>query len=349
MLNQVVPNELPNANLKPQFVTSYEIGGDFRFLDNRLTLDLTLYKSSATNQIISVPVSASSGYTTKVTNAGQIDNRGVEILLGASILKSKSGLNWDVTVNWAKNTNKVVKLAEGIDQYELGSYWSMKVMAIPGEKYGSLFGYDFERAPDGQIIFRDGLPVQGDLKVLGNYTPDWIGGINNEFSYKGVNFGFLFDARVGGDMYSMTTTWGRYAGVLKETLIGREGGIVGDGVKEVLNADGDVVDYVKNDVVANAENFNKAAYVSDIAYSSVFDASYVKLREVKLGYTFNKTGKTLLRDLNISLVGRNLAILYTKVPHIDPESAFSNSNVQGLEFGQLPSARSIGLSISFKL
>ncbi|MDO9153199.1 MAG: SusC/RagA family TonB-linked outer membrane protein [Paludibacter sp.] len=349
LLNQAVPNELPNANLKPQFVSSFEVGGDFRFLENRVKLDVTYYNSSATNQIISVPVSASSGYTTKVTNAGQIDNSGIEILLGASVLKSKNGLNWDVTVNWSKNRNEVVKLAEGIDQYELGSYWSMKVMAVPGEKYGSLFGYDFERNPDGQIIFRDGLPAQGDLKVLGNYTPDWIGGINNEFSYKGFNLGFLIDARIGGDMYSMTSTWGRYAGVLEETLIGREGGIVGDGVKEVLNANGDVVSYVKNDVVANAENFNKAAYVSDVAFSSVFDASYVKLREVKLGYTFNKIGKTAIRDVNVSLVGRNLALLYAKVPHIDPESAFSNSNVQGLEFGQIPSARSIGFSVSFKL
>jgi TonB-linked SusC/RagA family outer membrane protein len=349
LLNQFIPNELPNADLKPQFVSSFEVGGDFRFFNNRVTLDVSYYSSSATNQIISVPVSASTGYTTKVTNAGQIDNKGVEVLFGASLLKSRKGLNWDVVVNWSKNVNQVVSLAEGIDQYELGSYWSMKVMAIPGEKYGSLFGYDFERSPDGDIIFRNGLPAQGELKVLGNYTPDWIGGINNQFTYKGVNMSFLIDTRMGGDMYSMTTTWGRYAGVLTETLIGREGGIVGVGVKEVLNDLGEVTGYVKNDVVANAENFNKAAYVSDVAHSSVFDASFVKLREIKIGYTFQKIGNTPIRDVNVSLIGRNLAILYTKVPHIDPESAFSNSNVQGIEFGQIPSARSIGVSVNFKL
>jgi len=350
LLNQFVPNELPNAGLKPQFVTSFEVGGDFRFFRDRVKLDVTYYNSSATNQIISVPISASSGYGTKVTNAGQIDNSGIELLLGGSILKSKTGLNWDVTINWSKNQNEVVELAEGIDQYELsgGSYWSLKVMAIPGQKYGSLFGYDFERAPDGQIIYRNGLPAQGDLKVLGNYTPDWIGGINNEFNYKGVNLNFLIDTRMGGEMYSMTSTWGRYAGVLEETVIGREGGIVGDGVKEVVDASG-AVTYVKNDVAANAENFNKAAYVSDVAYSSVYDASYIKLREFKLGYTFNKIGNTPIKDVNISLVGRNLAILWTKVPHVDPEGAFSNSNVQGLEFGQIPSARSLGFSVSFKL
>jgi hypothetical protein len=159
---------------------------------------------------------------------------------------------------------------------------------------------------------------------------------------------FLIDARMGGEMYSMTSTWGRYAGVLEETLIGREGGIVGVGVKEVVDAQGNV-SYVTNDVVAEAENFNKAAYVSDVAASSVYDASFVKLRELKIGYTFNKIGKTPIKDLNISLIGRNLALLYAKVPHIDPESAFSNTNVQGLEFGQIPSARSIGVSISCKL
>lgn len=349
LLNQAVPNDLPNAGLKPQFVTSFEVGGDFRFLRDRVRLDVTYYNSSATNQIISVPVSASSGYTSKVTNAGQIDNKGIEVLLSGSVLKSKTGLNWDVTVNWSKNENEVVELAEGIDQYELGSYWSLKVMAIPGEKYGSLFGYDFERSPDGQVIFRNGLPSQGDLKVLGNFTPDWIGGINNEFNYKGVNLSFLIDTRMGGDLYSMTTTWGRYAGVLDETLIGREGGIVGVGVKEVTDAAGKVTGYTTNDVVADAENFNKSAYANDKAVSSIFDASYVKFRELKLGYTFNKIGNTPIKDVNISLVGRNLAILWTKVPHIDPESAFSNSNVQGLEFGQIPSARSIGFSVSFKL
>jgi len=348
LLNQFIPNELPNADLKPQFVSSFEVGGDFRFMNNKIRLDLTYYNSSATNQIIAVPISAASGFTTKVTNAGRIDNNGVEVLLGATLLKSKNGLNWDVTVNWSKNVNKVVELAEGIEQYELGSYWSMKVMAIPGQKYGSLFGYDFERAPDGQIIYRNGLPSQGDLKVLGNYTPDWIGGINNEFTYKDFSMSFLIDARMGGEMYSMTSTWGRYAGVLEETLIGREGGIVGVGVKEVVDAQGNV-SYVANDVVAEAENFNKAAYVSDVAASSIYDASFVKLRELKIGYTFNKIGKTPIKDLNISLIGRNLALLYAKVPHIDPESAFSNSNVQGLEFGQIPSARSIGVSISCKL
>ena len=165
----------------------------------------------------------------------------------------------------------------------------------------------------------------------------------NEFTYKRFNASFLIDTRQGGSIYSMTTTWGRYAGALKETLLGREGGIVGKGVMSDGNGG-----YKTNTVVASAEAFNKASYTSDIAYSSIFDASYIKLREIKLGYTFKNSAKLAIKDVNVSLVGRNLAILSTKVPHIDPETAFTNGNVQGLEYGQLPSARSLGFSISCK-
>jgi hypothetical protein len=205
-----------------------------------------------------------------------------------------------------------------------------------------LWGYDFKRDPNGNIIYANGLPSQGDLKELGNATPDWLGGMLNEFTYKGFNASFLIDTKQGGDVYSMTTTWGRYAGALEETMIGREGGIVGEGVM----LQGDV--YVPNTVSADAEAFNKAAYTQNIAYSSVFDASYVKLREIKFGYTFTNTPKFPVKDLNISFVARNVAILSANVPHIDPETAFSSGNVQGLEYGQLPSARSVGFSIGCK-
>jgi hypothetical protein len=310
---------------------------------NRVNLDVTYYNSKTYDQIISVPISPASGYLYKNINAGQINNSGIEVSLNLVPVKTSSGFEWNLTLNYAKNNNEVVELAPGVDRYVLGSYWSLQVMAIPGQPFGSLYGYDFARNPEGKIIHKDGLPQQGDLKVLGNYTPDWVGSINNEFSYKNLNFSFLIDTRQGGDIYTMTTTWGRYSGVLEETLVGREDGIVGDGVKQA--SDGS---WVPNDIVVTAEEYNKAAFNNNIAYSSVFDASFVKLREIKLGYTFPKLGNLPLRDLSISVVGRNLAILYTKVPHIDPETAFSNSNVQGLEFGQLPSARSLGFNVSVK-
>jgi TonB-linked SusC/RagA family outer membrane protein len=344
LLNTFIPNELANAGLKPETSKSFELGADVRLFNNRVGLDVTYYNNKTIDQILSAPVSAASGFTTKVINAGRVDNEGVELMLSGDILRNPGGLNWTMRVNFAKNNNTVRELTEGVDRLEIGGYWSLDVMAIPGSTYGSLFGYDYVRSPDGQIVHEDGVPMQGDLKVLGNYTPDWIGGISNEFSYKGVSMSFLIDMRKGGDLYSMTTTWGRYAGILEETLIGREGGIVGDGV--MMADDGT---YVPNNVVVDAETYNKAAYVNDIAAGSIFDGTFVKLREIKLGYTFKKIGNTPFKDVNISLVGRNLAILYTTVPHIDPETAFSNGNLQGLEFGQLPSTRSYGFSVSFKL
>ncbi|MFZ5939866.1 MAG: SusC/RagA family TonB-linked outer membrane protein [Bacteroidota bacterium] len=341
LLNLAVPNNMPNAELRPQKTKSTEAGIEARLFASRVRANLTLYSSQSIDQIISIPVSPATGYTSKNVNAGRIDNKGIELELGLTPVQAGK-FSWDININWALNRNEVVELADGIDQYQLGSYWSMYIMAIPGEKYGSLYGYDFARDDNGNIIYENGLPTQGDLKILGSYTPDWTGGISNEFRFGNLYMSALIDMRQGGDIYSMTTTWGRYAGVLEETLLGREGGIVGDGV--MVGPDGS---YVPNDVVVSAENFNKSAYVNDVAWSSVFDASYIKLREIRLGYTFDIKNSPV-KDVNVSLVGRNLAILKTSVPHIDPETAFADGNVQGIEFGQLPSARSLGFNVSFK-
>jgi hypothetical protein len=243
--------------------------------------------------------------------------------------------------------NKVVSLTSGVENYVIGTYWDLKVIAQPGHAFGDLYGYDYLRDPNGNVIFRDGLPVQGDLKVLGNFQPKWVGGISGNFSFYNFTLSYLFDFHMGGDLYSMTTTWGRYSGVLDETLIGREGGLVGEGVKEVLDGSGNVVGYTTNDVVVSAQDFNHAAYVNTIAAGSIFDASYIKLRELRLAYTIKFT-KTI-KELTIALIGRNLALLYSKVPHIDPETSFSAGNLQGIEFGQLPSTRSLGFNIGIKL
>lgn len=346
-LNLNVPNDLPNPNLKPQKNKSWEIGADMRFFLNRLSLDVTYYSSTTVNQIIRIPVSATSGYTTMVDNVGNLTNKGVEITIGATPFKSDNGFNWDIFLNWAKNNNEVTDLPPEVQQIELGTYWDMKLMAIPGQPYGSLYGADYLRDPDGNIIHRDGVPVKGDLKILGNIQPDWIGGITNQFDYKGFDLSVLVDYHKGGDIYNMTNAWGRYAGALEESLIGREGGIVGTGVKEVYDAEGNVT-YVTNDVVVTAEEYNHAAYSNSIPAGSVFDASYIKLREVRLGYTFKNLGDFPIKGINISIVGRNLALLYSTMPHIDPETSFTNGNVQGFEFGQLPSARSFGFNINLK-
>ena len=342
--NLFVPNTIQNSELEPQFVTSTEIGGEFRFFNNRLSLDAAYYTSKAKGQILTVPISTASGFDNKIVNAGTLENNGVEISISGVPLKI-AGFQWDVTLNWSKNNNKLTDLPEGIENYQIGTYWSLKVLAEKDKPYGSLFGYDFARDAAGNIIHENGLPLQGDLKTLGNYQADWVAGLNNELTYKNFSLSFLIDMKKGGDIYSMTTTWGRYAGVLEETLQGREDGIVGNGVMEDPANPGR---YIPNTYVASCEEYNKAAYSNTLAGGSVFDGTYVKLREIRFGYVIHKIGNFPIRDIGISLVGRNLAILYSTVPHIDPETSFSNSNVQGLEFGQLPSTRSLGFNINFK-
>ncbi len=348
-LTQFVPNTLPNSTLKPQFTNSLEIGAELKFLNNRISLDVTYYNQKTTDQILNAPVSSATGYQNKYINAGEIDNKGFEVTLGATAIKGdgQKKINWDIQLNYAKNQNKVVELAPGVENFVLGTYWDLKVIAQPGRPYGDLYGYDYKRDPNGNVIHKNGVPLKGDLKVLGNYQPDWVGGVSTKFSWYGFTLSGLVDFHMGGELYSMTTTWGRYSGVLDETLIGREGGIVGEGVKEVI-VDGKVT-YVPNDVVVTSEEYNHAAFNNNLAGGSVFDASYIKLRELSIGYTFKQILKGTFKDVTISIVGRNLALLYSKVPHVDPETSFSNTNVQGLEFGQLPSARSLGFNISFKL
>lgn len=345
---------LNNPTLRPEITSSLEFGIDARFFNGRIALDMTYYDQLSEDLIVPVTVTAASGYTSTIQNVGSMSNKGIEISLGGRAI-DKPNFSWDVNLNFAKNINKVESLGIGdLESLRLGGQWNVDIQARPGDTYGSIYGPKFERVEDesspynGQIVYdQNGLPkISSTLGVLGNYTPDWTGGISNTFTYKGIALSFLIDAKMGGDVYTMTTTWGRYAGVLEETLQGRESGIVGDGVIE--SGDGT---YVPNNISTTAKAFNQRAYSNSVAESSVFDASYIKLRNVSLGYTLpnNLMGRTPFRDVSINVVGRNLAILYSNVPHIDPETAFSNGNDQGMEFGQLPSATSYGFNIGFKL
>jgi hypothetical protein len=188
--------------------------------------------------------------------------------------------------------------------------------------------------------------IDTDQKIIGNIAPDWTGGANFSIRYKDFDFSSLIDAKIGGDVHSMTYSWGRYAGTLSETIQGRETGIVGNGVMSDGNGG-----FVANNVLVSAKAFNQASYSNSIESSAVFDASYVKLRQVSIGYTLPQKfiEKSILKSLKFSIVGRNLAILYKNAPHIDPETGFSSSNGnQGQEFGQSPSARNIGFNINMR-
>lgn len=341
--NLTYDNRLSSPNLKPEQTTSFEIGTDLRFLQDRAFIDFTYYDKKTEDQIVNVTVSGASGFYEQTINVGEISNKGVELQLGGTPVRTGSGFTWDVLVNFAKNTNKVESLTEGLDAYQFGTYWGLSLEARPGERYGVFYGTGYERDDNGNIVVDAvGRPKKDpEKRVLGDILPDWTGGIRNSFTYKGINFSFLVDVRKGGDIFSVTHMFGRYAGVLEETLEGREEGLVVPGVKE----DGSV-----NDIVVSSQRYNQSLY--NLHEAHIFDGSFIKLREVVLGYELPQSliSKVKLRGANISLIGRNLWIIDSNIPHVDPETAFgANIASQGFEFGALPSTRSWGVNLRLTL
>lgn len=339
-----------SSELKPELTTSYEVGSDFRFANGRIKLDLTYYSQSTTNQILNANISNATGYESAMINAGKIRNTGIEISFSGTPIKNVNGFQWETFINYSKNKNKVIELTDGLTNYQLGTYQNMSIEARVGQPYGTFFGSQYLRAPDGQIIYSNGLPqTSSEKRILGSFVPDWLGGFGNTFSYKNFSLYTLIDVKWGGNIFSYTVMGGRYSGVLAETVKGREEGIIGEGVKNIGTNQNP--EFVPNDIRVSSEDWHHSYYFYNNNEASVFDASYVKLREVKFGYNLPSKflDKTPFNKINISAVGRNLALLYSKVPHIDPEtSSFgSASNVQGIESGQTMSSRSLGLSVNF--
>ncbi|WP_395056617.1 SusC/RagA family TonB-linked outer membrane protein [Flavobacterium sp.] len=334
-----------NNGLQPESNTGTEFGLDLKAFNDRLRFGATYYNQKSEDLLLATSVEPASGFNFSWQNAASMTNKGYELELGITALKSEN-FSFNVDLNFAQNKNTVNDLG-GLDAVTLGGQWGLTLQARPGMPYGVLVGKDFQRDSSGQVIYVNGIPqIDNAQKVLGDIAPDWTGGANFTIKYKNIEFATLIDTKVGGDVHSMSYAWGRYSGVLEETLIGREGGIVGNGVM----SDG-AGGYVTNNVVVRAESFNKAAFGNNIESSAIFDATFVKLRQMNLGYSIPKKflKGTSIDNLKLSVVGRNLAILYKKAPHIDPETGFSSANgEQGQEFGQLPSARSIGFNVSLK-
>ncbi|PQJ83019.1 SusC/RagA family TonB-linked outer membrane protein [Polaribacter glomeratus] len=340
-----VPNTQFNPNLKAETVTGIEFGLDAKMFNNRLRFSASYYDQRSEDLLVPIQVSAATGFTSVWDNVADMNNSGFEFQLGGTIIK-KEDFSFDVDLNFAANVNEVVSLGE-LDSYVLGGQWGVSLEARPGQPYGTLIGRDFQRTASGQVIYQNGLPlINSEQQVIGNIAPDWTGGANFAFRYKDFDISTLLDAKIGGDVHSMTYAWGRYAGTLSETVIGRETGVVGNGVMSDGNGG-----FVPNNVTVSAKAYNQASFSNGVESSSVFDASYVKLRQISIGYTLpNRFLKeSIVQSLKFSIVGRNLAILYKKAPHIDPETGFSSSNGnQGQEFGQYPSARNIGFNINMR-
>ncbi len=343
--NQAVslPSTIANSNLVPESISTFEIGADLRFFNSRVGLDVTYYNTSSKNQILNIPIDLTSGFTSRFLNAGEIRSQGLEVMLNLTPINAINGLRWDVNINWSASRAEVIELVDGLDTYELPSRY-VSVQARVGERMGDMYDRGYLRDPQGNIIHLNGLPqVTNELIKVGNYNPDWMAGINNSFSFKGFRLSTLIDWRQGGEIFSYLNQRGNQAGQLIESAQGRETGVVGEGV--IANGDGT---YRPNDVNVSAERYWGSNYFD--GEGSVFDATYVKLREVILGYTIpNRVLEKIgIRDLTIQLVGRNL-ILWTDVPHFDPDTTGISGGtiLPGIEDMSLPTPRSIGFNIGF--
>ena len=348
-----IPNTSKNPNLKPETTKSIEAGIEMKFIDNRLGFDVAYYKSNSIDQIVTVPVSASTGYTGKELNAGEIENRGIEVSLNAMPVKTDD-FSWGFNVNWSQNKNEVLELADGIETIQLGSFQGgVTINAVKGEPYGVIYGTDY--------IYQDGQrvvdPVSGKYlqtansnNVLGDTNPDWMMGISNTLTYKDLSFSFLIDIQEGGSIFSLDQYYGQATGVYAETAYIND---LGNPVRNPLSEGGGLInpgvnpDGSTNTTRMAADGFSGFGYSVAPNSEFVYDASYIKLRQVAL--TYNMPSKfldnTFMTGLSFSVTGSNLWIIDKNLPHADPESGLSSGNLQGYSTGSLPTTQDYGFNI----
>jgi TonB-linked SusC/RagA family outer membrane protein len=362
----------PNPDLKPTRTNSFELGLEMKFFHNRLGLDVTYYNQVSKDQIIRLASSAASGYAYRLINAGEIENKGIEIALNGRVLDYK-GFAWDAGINFSKNVNKVNSLVDGMDYFELekATWCGVTVGAEVGKNYGSIIGTDLKRTADGQLIInKDGLPeVDDKTHTIGNASWDWTGGFYSTFTYKNFKLSAGFDVKVGADLFSMSMRSAYETGKAEETLAGREEWYQSEEARKAANmtlkewrASGQCRGFVVPGVIDNGDGTYRP---NDIAVNPhdywyivsrncpsmfVYDNSYVKCREITFGYTFPEkmlAPLKIVKSLSLSFVARNPFTIWKRIPNIDPDSGYNTSGL-GLEYGSLPSRRSYGFNVNVK-
>ncbi|WP_026450499.1 SusC/RagA family TonB-linked outer membrane protein [Aequorivita capsosiphonis] len=346
-----------NPNLKPEFVDTFEAGLEMSFLNKRIGFDFTYYDQKTTDLITPIQLDPSTGYRSTFTNAGVLTNKGVEVLVNISPIRSDD-FNWDFTFNFAKNKNELQELLPGVESLNLATYPfnGVTLNAVVGESYGQIVGTNYVFDNDGnKVVDANGYYMETQkVENLGSVLPDYNMGFRNSFSYKGLNLSFLIDVQEGGVYRSLTNLWGHYSGILESTAANniRVDGVVNEGVTGdvTYNDDGSytVTNTAPNETAISAQAWGTDFYFGNDA-QNVFDASYVKLREVTLGYTLPKKFTGSLDAITLSVFGRNLATWGLSNDNFDPEVATAGSgNIQGSEGGALPSTRSVGFNVQLK-
>ena len=333
------------------------------FLRNRLGFDLTYYNAKSIDQILPVAVSTATGYDREYVNSGVMQNKGWEVTLNGSPFKTKD-FEWDISVNWSHINNKVLSLfgPDSSAVLQLGSFQGgVTINAVPGQPYGQIRGKDFIYTNGQRTVKANGYYDMTSTanNVIGNATPDWLGGINNSFRYKDFNLSFLIDVRKGGDIFSLDTYYGYATGLYDITAgkndqgkdvrdhVANGGGVILPGV----TADGKPNTTRVNGDVGGGTLFGVFGYYRNPAKQFVYDGSYVKLREVTLTYALPSSifanGK-VFKGIDVSVFGRNLWIIHKNLPYSDPEELLSSGNIQGYQSGAFPTLRTIGVNLKFK-
>ncbi|NDP23080.1 MAG: SusC/RagA family TonB-linked outer membrane protein [Paludibacter sp.] len=350
-------------NLKPEKQKSWEAGIEASVLKNRLTLDLSVYKSNTENQIFNVPQSPSTGYSFSQVNAGELENKGIEIALSGSPIKTKD-FQWQIGVNWSKNKNTVVSLNQGRTNLQLAS-WNQNVSlnATVGEQYGAIRGQGILRDPSGsKVVDTDGNYVIEEDQIIGNIQADWIGGVSNRLTYKNLSFNFLIDVKQGGSVFSLDQAYGQDTGVGVQTAyindlgnpvrnsLANGGGYINPGV--VIDSNGNSITNTTRVDASTSSEFDGVGFgVSGNPNSNfVYDASYVKLREI--GFTYSLPSKFLnngfIKDMSFSLIGNNVWIIHKNLPDADPEAGTSSGNIQGFQSGVMPTVKVYSFNVKVK-
>jgi TonB-linked SusC/RagA family outer membrane protein len=337
-LGRISQGRIPNFNLQPSETSEIEIGADFRLFQNKLGIDVTYYDKVTSNDILFASISQTSGFGSQVVNIGELRNTGIELLLNITPIK-RTDFSWDMTFNFANNQNEVVSLLtpeqdeESIRVSESRTR-SAYIHHEEGQPYSVIKGFKYARDAAGNIQYdENGYPVRGEFGVLGNGVHPTTLGMTNKFRYKNFQLSVLVDGKFGGDIYAATNAFAYLRGLHKNTLVGRTDGNVGG--SKTLPLD-------------EVDNYYSQIY--NITEEFVEDASFIKLRQFTFGYNFPRTmlESTPFSEVSLSLVGRNLLLLMSKVDNIDPESTYSNGNDQGLEMFGVPQTRSFGFNLNVK-
>ncbi len=365
-----------NPNLLPELTKSYEIGLDMKFLKNRAGFSISSYKANTYNQLIPLQTTASTGATFQWKNAGNIENKGIELQLNFAPVAGKD-FRWDMDFTWAKNKNQVIELLEDQDNILLASVQGgITINATKGEPYGAIKGTNFVYHNGKKLVKPMPSSIDGGTsmryvksnnpEVIGNVNPDWKGGMTNRFSYKDISLSFLIDVQKGGDFFSLDTWYGYGTGIYDATvgtnkngkpirdLPSTGGGIYDDNTVLMTGTDADgnpISDGTANDKALFASDYRTAIgwVLAPNAYH-VYDASYVKLRELTLTYALPKRflGNLPVGGIDLSLVGRNLWIISKNSPYSDPEAGLSAGNIQGYQSGVYPSVKEFGVNLKVK-